>query len=250
MKMQFLKKIFQTMVLQKGSVSDSSLATQAGYYQAAKDWYQEKYELITVSRNRYRVLAMGLGLLLALSFGAFIMLLPMKQYVYRLIEVNQQTGEVNALKEMEGNKYAGNWVITRYFIHQYVLNRHLYSHEDVKRTFNMTLAMSSKSIADDYSETIMDVNPESPLNILNTDYYREVNILGINQLNEKTALVRFKTITHHKTNKNDVKVEDLQAVVKWEFNNFPASLKDSDKNPLGFFVTYYKVTPVYLDSNS
>jgi type IV secretory pathway component VirB8 len=163
--------------------------------------------------------------------------------------VNRQTGEVTALKELEGHQYSANWVMIRYFLHQYVMNRHLYSNEDIKRTFNVALAMSAKSIASEYEEQIMDTNSESPLNTLNTSFYRDVEILGISQLNYNTALVRFKTITVNKSAKNDKKTKDLQAVIKWQFVDAPASLKDRDDNPLGFFVTYYQESPVYAENN-
>jgi type IV secretory pathway component VirB8 len=175
--------------------------------------------------------------------------LPLKQYVYRLVEVNRQTGEVTTLKELEGHRYATNWVMIRYFLNQYVMNRHLYSMEDIKRTFNIALAMSAKPIADAYEQQIIDTNPDSPLNVLSTNYYRDVEILGINQLSDNTALVRFKTITINKTTKSDKKTKDLQAVIKWQFIDTPASLKDRDDNPLGFFVTYYQESPVYADNN-
>ena len=245
-----IKELLDKYISEKKSTAAMSAGTSGSYYQAASSWYEEKYELIAISRNRYRFLSLGLGVLLALSFSALISLLPLKQYVYRLIEVNQQTGEVSALKEVEGNHYAGNWVVTRYFIHQYVLNRHLYSHEDITRTFNIALAMSEKRIADEYADTVLDTNPKSPLNVLGEAAYRDVTILGINQLNDNAALVRFKTTTHYKSNKNGTKVEDLQAVVKWKFDQAPANQQDRDKNPLGFYINYYQVSPVYTDSQS
>ena len=128
----------------------TTIGNKDNYYTEAKDWYAEKYELVEVSRNRYRFLSFGLGVLLALSLFSFASIMPLKQYVYRLVEVNRQTGEVTSLKELEGNQYSSNWIINRYFLHQYVINRHLYSYEDIKRTFNLALAMSAKPIADEY----------------------------------------------------------------------------------------------------
>lgn len=243
------KKI--TEIMNRSFKNSHAPSTQErGYYQAAGDWYQEKYELISISRQRYRMLAIGLGILLGLSMTTFTAILPLKQYIYRLIEVNQQTGEVTELKQTDSMQFASQWVVSRYFIHQYVLNRHMYNLEDIKRTFNLALSMSAKPIADDYAQMIIDTNPTSPLNTLHKDYYREVNVLGINQLNDNTALVRFKVITHHKNNASDIKTEDLQAIVKWVFNNPEESLKDRDQNPLGFYVTYYQVSPIQsADSN-
>lgn len=215
------------------------------YYQEASDWYHERYELNAVSKARYQVLSIFLLVLLALSMTVSISLLPLKQYVYRLIAVNQTTGEVLQLNEIDSKKYETDWVVTRYFIHQYVLNRHSYSIEDIKRTFNLVLAMSAKHIADDHMRDTIDTNPQSPLNVLNNKFYREVTVLGINKLNDETALVRFKTVTHDKQTQNS-KTEDFQAVVKWSFQNVAHTLADRDKNPLGFMVNYYQVSPVVV----
>lgn len=219
------------------------------YYQQAGDWYQDQYASMAISRHRYRLFAASAGVLLALSLIAIATMMPLKQYIYRIIEVNHQTGEVTALKELEGNRYAANWVMVRYFLNQYVMNRHLYSKEDIKRTFNLALSLSAKPIADDYAQQILDTNPQSPLNVLKDDYYRNVEVLGINQLNENTALVRFRTLTISKSDKSDKKINELQAVIKWEFSNITASLQDRDDNPLGFFVTYYQESPVYAENN-
>lgn len=246
-------KYFNKWAARLGLSNPMSLANtvsgEEGYYQSSTSWYKDKYELATLSRHRYRLLAIGLGFLLGVSLIAFIAILPLKQYVYRLIEVNQTSGEVLTLKEVEGRQYAEDWVVTRYFISQYVMNRHMYSREDLTRTYNLTLAMSAKPIAEAYAEATKIDNPTSPLNVLNTEYYREVKIKGINQLNDKTALVRYQVITHHKSMQQDTKTEDFQSVVKWAFNTAPTTQEDHDKNPLGFFVTHYQVSPVYTDKN-
>lgn len=226
----------------KQAVGNKTLS--GDYYQQANHWYQEVYENVAISRDRYRLLSIGLGTLLALSLTLTTILLPLKQYVYRLIEVNQQSGEVMQLKEIEGNRYAANWVVTRYFINQYVLNRHSYHFDDIKRTFNNTLALSNKEIANSYSNQIVDTNPYSPINTLNKNYYREVTDIVINQLNDHSALVRFSTLTHNRTTSSDVKKEDFQAVIKWEYENPANALSDRDKNPLGFTVTFYQVSPI------
>ena len=50
---------------------------QQTYYQDSKDWYQEKYELIAISRNRYRLLAIGLGVMLSLSMIGIVSIMPL-----------------------------------------------------------------------------------------------------------------------------------------------------------------------------
>lgn len=220
-----------------------------GYYQSAKDWYGERYECLSLSLNRYRLLSLLLALLLGLCLTAFIIVLPLNKTVYRLIAVNEKTGEVTTLKETVPQQINKNWNVTRYFIHQYVIDRHAYSYDDIKRTFNIALAMSAKPIADDYAAEILDTNPESPLNTLNKKAYRDVKIASINALNDNTALVRFQTITRNRNTTNDIERHDFEAVLKWNYQMPSKDILEHDNNPLGFFVTYYKVTPVFTEKN-
>jgi len=223
----------------KHSVSD--------YYQEAKSWYQENYESLQISRNRYRVFSCIMAFMMCLGLCAIITLLPLKQYIYRLIEVNKQTGEVTVLKEMEGNAFSANWIMTRYFINQYIEQRESYSLEEIKRKFNIVIRMSDKPLANKYIADTVDSNPKSPIKLLNNTHYKEVNVLSINSLNDNTALVRYQTRLHNKSEVNEVKTEDWQAVIKWKYVNDKASLNDRDKNPLGFTVTYYQVSPVFAE---
>ena len=217
------------------------------YYQEAKSWYQENYESVVCAMNRYRVLAISLGILLGLSLIAFSVMLPLKSFMYRLIAVNQQTGEVTVLKELEGDHYAANWVVTRYFINQYIQQRQGYSLEDIKRRFNLVVAMSGSGIAKEYIDSTVDSNPKSPIVLLKNDYYRDVQVLSVNQLNDKTAVARFRETTHNRANVSDVKTTDWQVILKWEYVNPNESLAERDKNPLGFKVTYYQISPVFSD---
>lgn len=235
--MTILKKIFQ----KKASPSASD---EHNYYKQAKSWYEEKYELIEASLNRYRLIALCLGALLALSLISISVMMPLKQYTYRMITLNQTTGEVVNLKEITDDAYSANWSVTRFFINQYILNRNLFNYDDYLRTYNSALALSDTANAQELHNSFIVANPESPLNVLKKDHYRDVIVLSINQLNSNTAIVRFKTKIHSKSDANDVKSDEMQAVVKWRYASPPADLDYRDINPLGFYVTYYQVSPV------
>lgn len=221
--------------------------TDTDYYEASQNWYSEVYESMHCSRDKYRLLTIVLSILLAMGIVTLFCMLPLKQYVYKIMEVNTQTGEVSELNQLENTTLSENWVMTHYFLNQYVQNRHNYHYEDIKRTFNLVLAMSNKSVGAAYRDDTIDNNPKSPIVILGKDSYREVTILGQNKLNNNTALIRFKTTTHNRNIPTEVKTEDFQAVVKWEYKNIKESLSDRDLNPLGFNVTYYQVSPVVTE---
>ncbi len=221
---------------------------EVDYYTLAKNWYQEVYESTLCSRDRYRLLAIFLGGLLSLSMIALVIILPLKHYFYRILTVNQTTGEVVQLKELETSRLPENWVMTRYFINQYIQNRNTYHYDDIKRSFNLTLAMSAPTIAKNIEAEIVDTNLASPINVLGKEGYQDVTVLSVNQLNLNTALARFKILTHPKENAVHFKQTDFQAVIKWDYQNNKATLQERDLNPLGFRVTYYQVSPLFTDN--
>lgn len=225
-----------------------SCSTEGDHYIAAKHWYQEVYESIVCSRDRYRLLAILLGGLLTITIIALLILLPLKQYFYRILTVNQTTGEVVQLKELETSRLPQSWVMTRYFINQYIQAKNTYHYDDIKRSFNLTLAMSAPAIAKNVEGETVDTNPQSPINVLGREGYQDVLVLSINQLNANTALARFRTLTHPKEDTARVKQADFQVVVKWDYQNTKVPLQERDLNPLGFRVTYYQASPLFTDN--
>jgi type IV secretion system protein VirB8 len=232
----------------KEKLSKNVSNTEENYYGAAKHWYEEVYESVLCSRDRYRLLAILLGGLLTLSLIALVVLLPLKHAVYRVLTLNQTTGEVVQLKELEGSHFSENWAMTRYFINQYIQHKNTYHYTDIKRLFNVTLAMSTPSIAKNVEAEMVDTNPASPINVLGKEGYQDVTVLSINQLNTNTALARFRILTYPKDDTAHVKQTDFQVVMKWEYQNTKASLEERDLNPLGFRVTYYQASPLFTDN--
>lgn len=238
---------FFKLPLKKNHLEKPAKQTNVSYYQAAKSWYQENYESVVCSRNRYRLSTISLGVLLAITLITMSVMLPLKSYYYRILTINHQTGEVAVLKEIEGNNYTTNWTMTHFFLNQYVQARESYSFEDIKRKFNNVIAMSEGEISDKYIAEMIDTNPQSPINTLKKDYYREVEVFGIDKLNDQTALARFKVITYNRSDINDKKEKDWHAIIRWKYTNEKTSLETRDKNPLGFKVTYYQLEPVFTD---
>jgi type IV secretion system protein VirB8 len=218
------------------------------YYQTAKHWYEEVYESTLCSRDRYRCLAIALCGLLTLALIALILLLPLKQYFYRILTINQTTGEVVQLKELETTRLPESWVMARYFINQYLQTKNAYHYDDVKRSFNVTLAMSAPSIVKKVEADMVDTNPASPINVLGKEGYQDVIVFSINPLNANTALARFRILTHPKDDTLHSKPSDFQVVIKWDYQNKKASLEERDLNPLGFRVTYYQASPLFTDN--
>jgi len=213
------------------------------YFVEAKSWFEEKYEAVEVSRNQYRLLFFCLFVLLALSMTGYIILLPLKQTIYRVIAVNNTTGEIETLQDTNPKQFETNWPVTRYFINQYVINRESYNSDDIIYPYNLALSFTAPELAEQYKKHMHDTDPMSPINVLGKDNFRTVNVLSISKLSDSAALVRFDTVTKNKVS-GSVKTEAWNVVIKWRYALLTETTPQRDKNPLGFQVTYYQVNSV------
>lgn len=76
-----------------------------------------------------------------------------------------------------------------------------------------------------------------------------VRVLSISRLNENTAAIRFEKQLRDKV-ANTQQVAYQEAIVKWHYQSVKATQIQLDRNPLGFTVTYYQVTPVNLNEEN
>jgi len=217
--------------------------TESNFYDHAKSWYEDHYQNILCSRNRYRTMAMAFAILLTLSIVAITTMLPLKSYYYRIIMMDGKTGNITVLKEVEYSKIPVTHAITESLISRYIQEREHYDYEDIKRSFNVVIALSDKAVAEKYiADTTVDTNPTSPIKTLNTEFYKTVSNMFIQELNDNTATARFSVQTFSKENHTEVKKENFQAIIKWEYRKPSESNEERYDNPVGFNVTYYQVS--------
>lgn len=218
----------------------------SAYYQEASDWRYQMHESQTVWLHRSLLLNLLLLTLLTLFVIACLFLFPLKQSVPYVYALNQATGELTQLGKAEPKAYAQEWLLTRYFLIQYVINREGYSADNLERPYQVTYAMSDANIAKRYEEEVNSNNPNSPYNLYGKDKVMTVHVLSVSQLSPDTAEVRFIKTLHDKDANTEQKLQKT-AIIKWQYTNPVATEKMLDRNPLGFKVTYYQVNQVNLD---
>ena len=76
-----------------------------------------------------------------------------------------------------------------------------------------------------------------------------VRVLSVSRLNDNTAAIRFEKRLSDKAS-NTQQVANQEAIVKWHYQSVKATQVQLDRNPLGFTVTYYQVTPVNLNEEN
>jgi type IV secretion system protein VirB8 len=223
--------------------------TNEAFYQTAADWRYDVYHSKTIWL-RYSLIG-NIGLLLCLLFTLIMLtcLIPLKQKVPYLYAFNNATGEITKLGKLEPTHLTANWQMTRYFLIHYVINRESYDSDNLEIPYQLAWAQSGVMIRKQYDAEVDSNVLTSPYRKYGKDKAITIRVLSVSPLNENTATIRFEKRLRDKA-ANTQQVAYQEAIVKWHYQSVKATQVQLDRNPLGFTVTYYQVTPVNLNEES
>jgi len=221
-------------------------STTLDYYNQAADWHYQLYESQKVWLNR-ALLGIGLlTLLLIASIAAITALTPLKQNVPFLYTLNETTGELTQIGQFQAESFKENWLMTRFLIVRYVVNRESFDADNLNRPYQIAWAMSDNNVAEEYARAVQTDNPTSPYANYGKNRFITVHVLSVNPLNESAAEVRFEQTLHERDTDKKTIIQKA-AIIKWHYTQPETTQKMLDRDPLGFKVSYYQPTQVNLD---
>lgn len=219
------------------------------FYQAAADWRYDVYHSKAVWLRYSLIGNIGLLLCLLLALIMLVCLIPLKQKIPYLYAFNNATGEITKLGELEPTHLTANWQMTRFFLIHYVMNRESYDRDDLERPYQLAWAQSDAMIRKQYDAEVDSHVLTSPYRKYGKDKAITVHVLSISRLNDNTAAIRFEKRLRDKAT-NTQQVAHYEAIAKWRYQLVKATQAQLDRNPLGFTVMYYQVTPVNLNEEA
>lgn len=230
-------------------IKETAIDSNNAYYQMASDWRYDIYHSKSVWLRYSLIGNAGLLLVLLLTSIMLVCLIPLKQKVPYLYTFDKATGEITKLGELQPTRLIANWQLTRYFLIHYVMNRESYDRDNLEIPYQFVWAQSSPLIQKRYDAKVDSNVADSPYQKYGKDKAITVRVLSVSRLNENTAIIRFEKILRDKVaNTQQVQVAHQEAIVKWQYQSGKATQAQFDRNPLGFTVIYYQVTPVNLNN--
>jgi type IV secretion system protein VirB8 len=212
------------------------------FYQAAADWRYDIYHSKAIWLRYSLIGNLGLLLCLLLALIMLVCLIPLKQKIPYLYAFNNATGEITKLGELEPTHLTANWQMTRFFLIHYVMNRESYDRDDLERPYQLAWAQSSAMIRQQYDAEVDSNVPTSPYQKYGKDKTIRIRKVTVSGLNDHTAMIHFEKHLYDKST-NTQQIAREEAIVKWQYQSVKATQTQLDRNPLGFTVTYYQVTP-------
>ncbi len=202
-----------------------------------RNWYEERYENITVQRNLLFVLLLILLVLSIVSVGVIAYVINTKKFDPFVIQIDDMTGIAKIVNPISSTVLSGNEALAQYFIKKYIIARETYNPVDfTTEARKVVRLLSSNSIYWDYRGYIKNeaVDPSVKYGQKNTTY---LVVKSWSKLSDNKYIMRFSI----NETAGAMKVFNKIAVV--EFKYLPMELTESDKdvNPVGFQVTGYRV---------
>lgn len=202
-----------------------------------RNWYEERYENITVQRNLLFVLLLILLVLSIVSVGVIAYVINTKKFDPFVIQIDDTTGIAKIVNPISSTVLSGNEALAQYFIKKYIIARETYNPVDfTTEARKVVRLLSSNSIYWDYRGYIKNeaVDPSVKYGQKNTTY---LVVKSWSKLSDNKYIMRFSI------NETAGAMKAFNKIAVVEFKYLPMELTESDKdvNPVGFQVTGYRV---------
>ncbi len=209
------------------------------YYREAGSWADDQQEALRSSRKTAWIVAWVAVAIALLEAIALVVMMPFKTVVPYTLLVDKQTGYVQELKPLDGEKIAPDTALTQSFLVQYVIARESYDAATVQPTYRKVQLWSVERARADYVNAMQYSNPASPLARYPRTTVVDTRVKSVSSMGGNAALVRFDTIRRD-GNGQPQAPEAWVAMIKYRFSTAPMRSEDRFVNPLGFQVFSYQ----------
>ena len=189
--------------------------------------------------GRIGLMVGALGLVTgALGVGGMAAMAPLKTVLPLVFRVDNVTGAVERVYDLQGGNLAASEASTRYFLWQYVRYRQGFAPQEAQASFDAVALLSSPAVQNEYAAGFRGSNPTSPQVVLGKDGSASVRFLSTSLLGPKLAQVRF--IQQERKGDTMLPPKRMVATIAFDFAPGQISATALNVNPLGFIVTSYR----------
>lgn len=210
---------------------------QAKSVKEIRNWYEERFDNITVQRNLLFILLLILLCLSIVSIGVVAYVINTKRFDPFVIQIDDTTGMAKIVNPINSEILNGNEALAQYFIKKYVVARETYNPVDFTTLAKKTVRLlSANSIYWEYRGYLRneEVNPAIKYGQKNTTF---LVVKSWSKLTDNKYILRFSINETAQARRIYNKI----AVVEFKYIPMELTEQDKDINPLGFQVTGYRV---------
>jgi type IV secretion system protein VirB8 len=226
-------------------MSPDAESAKAAHFVEARSWAADRSDGLAASRRvAWWVAMVACAVALALAL-ALVVLLPLKTVVPYTLLVDRQTGAVQKLDPIAGERVTADSALTQSFLVQYVIARESFDRATVQDDYRKVALWSADPARQTYMNAMQANDPDSPLVRLPVGTAVETHIRSVSALGGQSALVRFETMQRTRDGGAQV-AQNWVAVIGYRYSREPMATEDRYINPLGFQVVRYTRNPETL----
>lgn len=164
---------------------------QAGFYEQALGWETSRILEVEKSRRKAWLAFYLMAGIAVLSWGAIVMMMPLKERIPYLVRVDNNTGATDIVTVLKSKDVSTDEVMVKHWLHRYVAARETYDWFTLQDDYEFVGAFSGKDTGEEYAAQF---GGENGLDKVNGDRVRRtVDVLSIVPTANGSATVRFIT---------------------------------------------------------
>jgi len=206
----------------------------------AREFEEDKEYLFKRSEKRAWSIAISAIVLLIISWLILLFILPLKEVMPYVIQVNEKTGIPDVITVTDPIDIRASEALDKYFVNTYIQDRESYTYQTIQQNYTLTQLYSDDRVKADYL-AFMNTNNAPDRTMKKGTISVKVNSIILDNLNGSN-IATTRIIKTYVTDRNETYVKHF--VIKLSFEYLPKQkikLSYRLENPLGFTVTSYQL---------
>lgn len=209
-----------------------------------KSWYSSRYQMALLQRN-FLMIVTVLSMFTVCSAMFIIARLNASRSIEPyVIEIEEKSGIPVLIEQKTKESFTEDEMLKKYFIVQFIQSLEGYDPYTYRIDYNRVRLFSTGSVFGSAYRRISETSENSPVRIMGSRGRIRVGIKSIQFLESSYVQVRFRTTPEG--SKGDIVAKDWVSYLRFRFANLEMTTQDRFINPLGFQVTFYRVTEEYI----
>ncbi len=212
----------------------------SGASKLTRNWYSNKYQIVVLQKNLFSLFTICALISVVIAVFFVKKITESKSFEPFVIEMEDKTGNVQIVENIEKSRITKNESLKRYFIYNFLSVTEGYDPLTYIEDCNKLRLFSSASVYRSAYEKVSPKNPASPINRLKATAKMKVVLKSVIFLTNSSASVRFR-VNRIESNGKISSYNDYVAYIEYAFVNLEATEEEILINPLGFQVTKYRI---------
>lgn len=205
-----------------------------------RTWYSNKYQTVLLQKNLFSLFTVFALITVIIAIFFVKNLTESKSFEPFVIEMEDKTGNIQIVENLNVTKLTADETVKRYFIYNFLKVSEGYNYATYKEDMVQLGLYTNSSVYNQLMRKIGARNELSPVNILGLKGYMYIQIKSIIFLTPQSCTVRFVTI-NTSANKIYPNERHFVAYIEFDFKNLDLTMTERFINPLGFQVEKYRL---------